>query len=165
MRQPVQVLVYPVTATEGGLVYLLLHRIASRGDFWQGVTGGVEEGEELLEAAKREMVEETGLIPSAMAKVDYAYSFQVADGWRHLYAEGVTEITEYVFIAHVDGRQRPRIDSREHDKWQWCDLNRALELLTWPGNIEALKRCHDFMRCHSSLAGMNRMTKLCFHCY
>jgi dihydroneopterin triphosphate diphosphatase len=139
MRQPLQVLVYPVKEIDGTLSYLLLHRIASRGDFWQGVTGGVEEGEEILEAANREMIEETGLIPAAMTKIDYTYSFSVADQWRHLYAEGVTEIVEYVIVAHVNDQQEPTIDSREHDTWQWYNLNQALERLRWPGNIEALK--------------------------
>lgn len=151
MRQPIQVLVYPVRATQDGLEYLLLHRLVKRGDFWQGVTGGVEEGEETLEAARRELIEETGLTPSTIEKIDYAYSFPVAEGWRHLYAEGVNELTEYVFVAHVDGEREPTPDAREHDKWAWCDLNLALDLLTWPGNIEALKRCDDFLRGRSSL--------------
>jgi dATP pyrophosphohydrolase len=146
MRQPIQVLVYPVKATKDNLEYLLLHRIASRGDFWQGVTGGVEEDEEILEAARRELIEETGLVPSAMARVDYAYTFPVTDRWRHLYAEGVTEITEYVFIARVDDLQEPVIDTHEHDRWEWFAFNLALDLLKWPGNIEALKRCDNFLR-------------------
>jgi dihydroneopterin triphosphate diphosphatase len=146
MRQPIQVLVYPVKATTLGWDYLLLHRIASRGDFWQGVTGGVEEGEAPLDAAMRELFEEAGLIPSALTQIDYTYSFPVVDGWRHLYAEGVKEIVEYVFVAQVDGRQAPRIDSREHDKWEWFDLHQALDLLTWPENREALKRCDAVLR-------------------
>ncbi len=66
MRQPIQVLVYPVKAVDNGWEYLLLHRLASRGDFWQGVTGGVEQGEEFADAARREMIEETGLVPSTI---------------------------------------------------------------------------------------------------
>jgi dihydroneopterin triphosphate diphosphatase len=151
MRQPVQVLVYPVKATNSNWEYLLLHRTVSRGNFWQGVTGGVEEGEEILEAARRELVEETGLVPLKIQKVDYEYSFPVSDRWRYLYAVGVEEITEYVFVAYVDDQQHPIIDSREHDKRQWCGFNQALELLTWPGNIEALKQCNNFLRSHSSL--------------
>ncbi len=150
MRQPVQVLVYPAKAVTGAWQYLLLHRLESRGDFWQGVTGGVEEGEEIHDAAARELLEETGLVPIALESVGYSYSFPVDDRWRHLYAEGVNEITEYVFIGQVDGRQAPTLDGREHDKWQWCDVQHALALLTWPDNIEALRQCDSFLIGRSS---------------
>ena len=142
MRQPIQVLVYPVKPVDSHWEYLLLHRLVNRGDFWQGVTGGVEEGEEIHEAAGRELTEETGLVATELQKIDYTYSFPVADNWRHLYAEGVTEIVEYVFVAYVDGQQKPTIDNREHDKWQWYGFDQALHLLIWPGNIEALKQCN-----------------------
>jgi dATP pyrophosphohydrolase len=151
MRQPTQVLVYPVKPINGEWAYLLLRRTANRGGFWQGVTGGVEEDEDLLEAARRELVEETGLTPSAIQKIDYTYSFPVADRWRHLYAEGVEEITEHVFVAHIDEGQEPVMDTHEHDRWQWCGLSRALALLTWPENIEALKRCDSILKDRSRL--------------
>jgi dihydroneopterin triphosphate diphosphatase len=151
MRHPVQALIYLVSSVDNDWKYLLLHRLASRGDFWQGVTGGIEEGEEIHEAARRELIEETGIIPFEIKQIDYAYSFPVADGWRHLYAEGVKEVTEYVFVAHVDGQQEPKIDTCEHDKWEWCNFSQALALLIWPGNIDALKRCDNFLRGHSSL--------------
>jgi len=151
VRLPIQVLVYPVKAVDSRWEYLLLHRLVNRGDFWQGVTGGVEEGEEVHEAARRELTEETGLVPAEIQKIDYAYSFPVTDNWRHLYAEGVAEIVEYVFVAYVGGQQMPTIDNREHDKWEWCSCDQALQLLTWPGNIEALRRCDSFLRNRSSL--------------
>ena len=151
MRRPIQILVYPVKAVNHGWEYLLLHRLASRGDFWQGVTGGVEEGEEILDAASRELIEETGLIPSTIEKIDYTFSYPVGEKWRHLYAEGVEEITEYVFLAQVEGQQALTLDAREHDHWKWCRFEDALASLVWPGNIEALKHCDNFLtRCHSS---------------
>jgi 8-oxo-dGTP pyrophosphatase MutT (NUDIX family) len=146
MRQPIQVLVYPVRVVDNRWEYLLLHRLVNRGDFWQGVTGGVEEGEEITVAAWRELTEETGLVPLQIQKIDYSYSFPVAEGWRHLYAEGTAEIVEYVFIAYVDGQQKPAIDHREHDQWEWHSVDQALQRLRWPGKIEALKRCDDFLR-------------------
>jgi 8-oxo-dGTP pyrophosphatase MutT (NUDIX family) len=59
--------------------YLLLHRLATGGDFWQDVTGGVEEGGEMAAAARREMFEEIGLVPTALQKLKYTYSSPVAD--------------------------------------------------------------------------------------
>ena len=39
---------------------LLLHRRPERGNFWQPITGSIEEGELPLETARRELIEETG---------------------------------------------------------------------------------------------------------
>jgi len=145
----IQVLVYPVRNAGSDWEYLLLRRVPvpslGLGGFWQGVTGGVEEGEDLVEAAMRELAEETGFVPSALEQIDYSYSFPMQDEWREIYGVGVEKITEYVFVAFVDGQQEPTI-SREHDRWQWCSLNQAMELLTYPGNIEALKRSDSFLK-------------------
>jgi len=94
VRQPIQVLVYPVRRIGGHWEYLLLRRIPSRGGFWQGVTGGVQQGEGLKEAAQRELLEETGLVPSLLEKINYSYSFPLDEEWRHLYSSDVREITE-----------------------------------------------------------------------
>jgi len=149
MRQPVQVLIYPVGCTGDDWKYLLLRRVAGRGGFWQGITGGVREGEDITAAARRELPEETGFTPLELQKIDYSYSFPVEDKWRHIYqyALDVREIVEYVFVAYVDV-QEPIIDHNEHDQWKWCSFNEALELLTWSENIEALKRCRDAVRAH-----------------
>ncbi|MCL6642087.1 MAG: NUDIX pyrophosphatase [Candidatus Bipolaricaulota bacterium] len=151
MRQPIQVLVYPVRRIGDRWEYLLLHRIPSCGGFWQGVTGGVQQGEGLTEAAQRELLEETGLVPSLLEKIDYSYSFPLDEEWRHLYSSTVREIIEYVFVAHIGVQQEPQIDPLEHDEWRWCRFEEALELLYWPGNREALKRCHQFLLSRFSL--------------
>lgn len=145
MRQPIQILVYPTRTTDCGPEYLLLRRVPGRGGFWQGVTGGVEEGESLAVGAMRELAEETGFVPSALEQADYSYSLPMQDEWRDMYAAGVEEIVEYVFVAFIGGQQEPAM-SFEHDEWQWCSFDQALEILIWPGNIEALKHCDRFIR-------------------
>ena len=108
--------------------------------FWQGVTGGLEEGENLTQAARRELAEETGFVPSSLEKIDYSYTFPIHDKWKEMYPSGVNEIVEHVFIAFIDGHTEPKL-SNEHDTWEWCSVDRALGKLKYPGNIEALKRC------------------------
>jgi dATP pyrophosphohydrolase len=148
MRQPFTVLVYPVRRTSDGRgwEYLLLRRTSKREGFWQGVTGALERGESLEEAARRELFEETGFVPDELMKVDYSYSFPVADPWRHHYASNVTEITEHVFLAFLASSREPKIDLKEHDRWAWCSFEEALGKLRWPGNLEALKRCEEVVR-------------------
>jgi len=59
MRQPLAVLIFLFRSSVFGPEYAVLKR-ADDGD-WQSVSGGVEVGEDLAMAARREVVEETGL--------------------------------------------------------------------------------------------------------
>lgn len=144
MRQPVQVLVYPVRLMDSEWNYLLFHRVPlpklGLPGFWQGVTGGLEGDESLELAAKRELLEETGLVSSQINPIGFSYSFPLQDEWRHLYASGVQEIVEHVFVALFQVGQEPILSS-EHDESKWCRKEEALELLKYPGNIEGLKQC------------------------
>ena len=143
MRIPIQVLVYPVRQKGRSWEYLLLKRIPDRERFWQGVTGAPEEGEALADAAKRELFEETRLVPLSLEKINFSYSFPVADEWRHLYDLNVKKITEYVFVAYIDAQKEPVLDGTEHDECRWCSVEEALQLLHWPENKEALMKCHE----------------------
>ncbi|MEZ4619838.1 MAG: NUDIX domain-containing protein [Caldilineaceae bacterium] len=91
--------------------------------------------------ARRELFEETAFSPVQVQQVAYSYTFPVADQWRYLYADGVEEITELVFLAILNGDQNPTIDPNEHDQWQWCTFDQAVALLKLSENIEALRRC------------------------
>ena len=74
----------------------------------------MEEGEDLAEAARRELAEETGFVPSALKQIDYSYSFPMQDEWQDVYAPDVEEIVVYVFLAFVDEQQEPAFSSARH---------------------------------------------------
>ncbi len=143
-RQPVQVLVHPMRQAEEGWRYLILHRIPERGGFWQGVSGGVEWGEGLAEAARRELSEETGFTPRQLQRVDCSYTFAMQDEWRAAYPPGTSEIAEHVFLAVVEGAE-PILSPEEHDSWRWCTFEEALALLRWPNNVTALRCCEKMV--------------------
>jgi dihydroneopterin triphosphate diphosphatase len=143
-RRPVQVLVYLARKTDNGWEFLLMRRVPGRGGFWQGVSGGAEEGEGLLEAAKREISEETGFDLKTIEAIGYSYTFPVDDEWKHVYAPEVSYIEEHVFVALVDGGE-PKL-SDEHNAWRWVSFETGSDLLKWPENKEALRRCCDFLR-------------------
>ena len=93
----------------------------------------------------RELTEETGLVPAALERVHYSYSFPMEGEWADMYAPGVEEIVEHAFVAVVAAQQEPVL-SIEHDNWRWCTFESALQLLEYPGNIEALKRCNSYLK-------------------
>jgi 8-oxo-dGTP pyrophosphatase MutT (NUDIX family) len=146
-----QVLVYPVRQRGATWEYLLLRRVPARGRFWQGVTGGLEKDERLVDAAKRELYEETKFVPLKLEKIDFSYSLPVAEEWKHLYAPDVKGITEYVFVAYVEAGREPVLDRKEHDLYTWCGVDKALQLLKWPENKEALNQVAALLAAQATL--------------
>ncbi|MGO2167308.1 NUDIX domain-containing protein, partial [Pseudoalteromonas sp.] len=62
LRQPYSVLVVIYKKSKD---FLLIQR-ADDANFWQSVTGGIDEGEKPLETAYRELLEETGIDARAL---------------------------------------------------------------------------------------------------
>ena len=87
-KRPVSVLVVIYTAA---LDVLLLERAGHPG-YWQSVTGSQEDGESLIETARREVAEETGIVAPQSQFEDWGTTntFEIFTEWRHRYAPGVT---------------------------------------------------------------------------
>jgi lipoyl(octanoyl) transferase len=117
---------------------LLLHRIPSRGGFWQILTGRRELEESPLQAAAREVQEETGFSPALedLRDLDYAHSFPIDP----LLAGAGTKAPRAPLFAHetafalrVRHGRDPELDPREHDGWLWSSVPEALQLLPFAG--------------------------------
>lgn len=80
------------------LQVLIMER-ADKAGFWQSVTGSLELGETPLDAAIREVQEETGLDTKQFDVQDWHASnvYEIYPHWRHRYASGVTENIEHLF--------------------------------------------------------------------
>jgi 8-oxo-dGTP pyrophosphatase MutT (NUDIX family) len=131
-------------------LYLLLQRHPSRsesGPIWQTVVGTVRWTEERIQAARREVFEETGLtMLRGITAIGYAFSFPIrlAKDQESWYAPGQTTIDNTVFAAEVFGR-RPILLSPEHQSYGWFSFEEALERLHWPEEKEALLRLHPLV--------------------
>ncbi len=140
MRQPFSINAFLYRVEEGNIRFLLLKRVQrsefSLPAFWQGVTGGMEEGETLEETAAREIFEETGYKPKLILAVGYEYSFPIKDEWRDSYGSGPTEIIEKVYCAEVEGE--PQL-STEHSEYKWVSESEAKELMHFDTNKLALE--------------------------
>jgi dATP pyrophosphohydrolase len=121
-KTPVSVLVVIHTPSHE---VLLLERAGHPG-FWQSVTGSLETGERPVEAAIREVAEETGITCTEADLCDWrlANRFEIFPQWRARYAEGVTHNTEHVFSLRV-AKQAIRIAPDEHLAWHWLPWREA----------------------------------------
>lgn len=109
---------------------LLLKRTEARGGFWQPVTGHVEAGEAPLDAARRELTEETGL-QLAPQPLDYEHVFALGD------TQPPKLIRETAFVVRTDGDVR--VDASEHSEAAWLSVDEATSRVPHAGLARALK--------------------------
>lgn len=134
---PVSVLVLVHTAD---MQVLLLER-ADRPGFWQSVTGSRDGDESLLQTARRELAEETGIIADPDALVDWQRQnrFEIYQHWRGRYAPGVTHNTEHVFGLKLPAVQNIVIAPREHLDYAWLPWQEAAERVFSWSNAAAIR--------------------------
>lgn len=121
-KTPVSVL---VVIHSPALDILLLERAGHPG-FWQSVTGSLEAAETPIDAAVREVAEETGIAcqPADLSDWRLANRFEIFPQWRARYAEGVTHNTEHVFSLCI-AEQPIKVAPEEHLGWRWLPWREA----------------------------------------
>ena len=115
---------------------LLLRRAEARGGFWQPVTGRIEPGESEGEAARRELLEETG-IDATVEPLGYRHGFGL-DPALHGGGDGeLRTAEETAFVARAPGTA-VRL-SAEHAEHAWLPLADAEARVRYAGLRRALR--------------------------
>jgi dihydroneopterin triphosphate diphosphatase len=136
-RAPYQVLVFPYRLTkEGDWEFAIFLR--ADGDFWQGISGGGEGDERPLEAARRELFEETCISTDApLLGLDTTASIRVT--WFRdspLWGKDRLVVPEYAYGVRVDDIEL--VLSDEHSEMRWLPYRVAEHLLRFDSNRTAL---------------------------
>ena len=120
---------------------LLLER-ASRAGYWQSVTGSLDRLDEpVAEAARRELMEETGIAAAAgrLEAWNVVNVFEIFAEWRQRFAPGTTHNTEHVFGFRLAHRAPVVLDAREHTAQAWLPWREAAaKCFSW-SNQDAIR--------------------------
>lgn len=139
-RAPLNVLVFPFRRGPAGSREFALFRRADDADFWQGVAGGVEDAETPFEAARRELLEETGVAAAGEKWVVLdtrgSVPAKVFRDWRQWGPE-VFVVHKHSFGVALTDNDRVAL-SPEHTEWRWLDFDTASKLTRYDSDRTAL---------------------------
>ncbi len=139
MRQPYTVLVFPFRRLPNGAAVYAVFRRADDAN-WQSVSGGVEGTEDLVTAARRETVEETGLdrsnpmyklsMVSGVARICFAAS--------RSWPAGLYIVPKHFYAMDASADPADVVLSSEHKQFGWIDYEKAYEALRYDDDKTAL---------------------------
>ncbi|HEY2325894.1 MAG TPA: NUDIX domain-containing protein [Gaiellaceae bacterium] len=142
MRSGSEVAIF--VARRGRSEILIVHRSPEDGGYWHTIAGGVDPGEEVRDAAVRELREETGLEVGVLQPADTATEVwyplsDEAPERRDLYEPGLERVHVDCFLVDAPDDWEPELN-QEHDEYRWCATAVAPSAFFWPDTADALRR-------------------------
>ena len=137
MRAPLQVLVILYKKEKDKILYGI--GLRSTRNIWQFVAGGAEDKETPIEAAIRELSEETGINikEEDLIVLDSKTTIPVVNvTGTYTWGKDVFVVPEYAFAVNATNFQIKL--SNEHTEFKWLKYDKAMEILTYDSNKTAL---------------------------
>ncbi len=147
MKYRKAVFIVTYSKTNKDVEYLILKRkLHWKGwEFPKGGLQGIKEKVFTKGAAKREVIEETGLIPLKLKKFNikgkYKYKKPLKD------RPGILGQEYQLYSAEVK-KKKVNIKKNkdlEHSDYKWVDYSTALKKLTWPNQKKCLKLVNSYL--------------------
>ncbi len=124
--------------------YLLMRSALTRRPVWEFPKGALERGETELEAAERELQEETGLGPG-----DYTILEGFHEEERYYFTRGsgpdlrlIRKRVDYFLAEWLRGEIQV---SREASRYEWVSLEDAMRMLRFPEKRRVLSRAEEWL--------------------
>ncbi len=114
--------------------FLLLHYPLGH---WGFPKGHIEKGETEIQAAKREMKEETGI----SIEILFGFKYEISYFYKK---EGKLSHKVVVFFIGVTEQEEVKL-SFEHDGFEWLNYEDAIKRLTFENEKKALMRAREFL--------------------
>lgn len=132
--------VHPYRVLDGIVEHLILRR-AEDDDLlpghWQVVTGGTRHDETAVDAAARELAEETGLVAHEWLSTGRVATFY--------FAPFDAVVLSPVFACRIDAGVEPVL-SDEHVEYRWLRADEASTLLPFASHREGVEAVEDLVR-------------------
>jgi dATP pyrophosphohydrolase len=129
----VVVLRTPPGAQAGAEVLLLRRASGAFAGAWTFVMGGVEDGERATDAARRELIEETGLAATAL------FTAGELDAFYDPVRDRIVHVP--FFVAHVEAGD-VALETDVHDEHRWVTFAQAAALLEFASHRRVLDEIH-----------------------
>ena len=127
-----------VIYTAGG-EFLLLERRKPPG-FWQSVTGSLEWGETADCAARRELIEETGITQGRLCNLQWTQVYEILPSFGKKYAPGVTRNLEHAFALKLPDRVPVSLSDSEHVRYRWLSAADAVATVSSSTNRAVIQQ-------------------------
>jgi dihydroneopterin triphosphate diphosphatase len=119
--------------------FLLLERRRPPG-FWQSVTGSLEWGETADDAARRELIEETGITQGFLRNLQWTQVFEILPSFGKTYAPGITTNLEHAFALKLLERVPVTLSVMEHAQYRWASAAEAVNTVTSRTNLAVIRQ-------------------------
>ncbi len=139
MGAPYKVIVFPYVKNGKGFLYAVFKRKDLQ--FWQAISGGGENRETPIQAAKREAFEEAKIGKSSrFIKLNSMTTIPIADVGTYQGRTDVLVLPEYSFGVEVLTKELTI--GKEHSRYLWLPYERARKRLKYDSNKSALWELH-----------------------